>query len=208
MNKSEKFWDRLSHNYDQTAENDAAHYRESIQTIREHLDGSQRVLDIGCATGIISLEIAGEVKEVQGIDISSKMIAEANRKAAELGIQNSTYTQTTLFDERFEPQSFDAILAFGVLHYLEDAPQALERMDDLLKTGGLLIAETPCLGEKGSFVSFMISLAAKLGVLPRMHFFKVSELEELVSESNFQVLERKEYAYHSVAEFFFLARKI
>jgi predicted TPR repeat methyltransferase len=37
-------------------------------------------LDYGFATGSISFEIADKVKEVQGIDISSKMIKIASRK--------------------------------------------------------------------------------------------------------------------------------
>jgi hypothetical protein len=54
----------------------------------------------------------------------------------------------------------------------------------------------------------MIFLTAKFGVFPKMHFFKLSELDEFFSQGNFQVLDTKEYSYHSVAEYFIVAGKV
>jgi 2-polyprenyl-3-methyl-5-hydroxy-6-metoxy-1,4-benzoquinol methylase len=64
---------------------------------------------------------------------------------------NVDFAQTNLFDERYTKESFDVILAFNILHFLEDHRQALQRITELLKPGGLCISLTPCLREKMAF---------------------------------------------------------
>jgi len=78
MNKSEKFWDRTSKNYDKRAKDKA--YEKTLEITKKHLKSSDIVLDYACATGLYSNELAGNVKEIHGIDISSKMIETAKKK--------------------------------------------------------------------------------------------------------------------------------
>lgn len=51
-------------------------------------------------------------------------------------ITNSYFTHAAIFDERLKTEFFDAILAFNVLHLVEDTPQVLARINRLLKPGG------------------------------------------------------------------------
>ena len=44
------------------------------------------------------------------------MLAFATQQAEENSIANIKYMQTSIFDERFKDETFDAILAFNVLH--------------------------------------------------------------------------------------------
>ncbi|NEW06798.1 methyltransferase domain-containing protein [Paenibacillus sp. SYP-B3998] len=57
---------------------------------------------------------------------------------------NINYAHSTIFDERYKKGSFDVILVFHVLHLLEDEHIVLQRINELLKPGGLLISATPC----------------------------------------------------------------
>lgn len=99
-----------------------------IQNAQKYLKSRDIVLDFGCATGTKTLELASGVKEIRGIDISSKMIEAAKRNAAERRVVNVDFEKTTIFSELFEKESFDVILALNVLHLLED--------DDLLLVVG------------------------------------------------------------------------
>jgi SAM-dependent methyltransferase len=77
---------------------------------------------------------------IYAIDISSKMIDIARSKSSQRKIQNINYTYTSIFDERFEGDSFDVIIVYNVLHLLEDSQEVIQRINDLLKPDGYIIA--------------------------------------------------------------------
>ncbi|MEN3359042.1 MAG: hypothetical protein V7637_3024 [Mycobacteriales bacterium] len=52
------------------------------------LDGSGRLLDVGCGPGSLTLLLAPLVAEATGIDADPDMIAEAGRLAAQAGVRN------------------------------------------------------------------------------------------------------------------------
>ncbi len=57
-----------------------------------HLDGSGRLLDVGCGPGSLTLPMARFFAEVVGIDADSEMLAEAARQADRAGIMNVTWS--------------------------------------------------------------------------------------------------------------------
>ena len=132
MNKSVKFWDKRSSEYDQKAKKNEQTYIKAIENTKKHLISSDTVLEYACGTGIITNEIAGNVKEIHAIDTSSKMIEVAKRKADERNIENINFTQSSIFNERFKQESFDLILAFHILHLLEDSQKAMQQINKLL----------------------------------------------------------------------------
>jgi len=60
-----------------------------------------------------------------------------------------------------------------------------------LAPGGLLISQTPCLGERGRFFRSMISFFQKLRLAPTIRSLRIPELESLVSDNNFEIFETK-----------------
>ncbi|MFF1613353.1 class I SAM-dependent methyltransferase, partial [Amycolatopsis sp. NPDC058278] len=52
------------------------------------LDGSGRLLDVGCGPGSLALPLAGSFEEAVGLDADGDMLAEAARLAADAGIGN------------------------------------------------------------------------------------------------------------------------
>jgi cyclopropane fatty-acyl-phospholipid synthase-like methyltransferase len=82
------------------------------------------VLDIGCGIGRIAAELAPRVKQVYGIDVSSKMIEAAMRRCAPLA--NVSLTKGTGRDLReFGDNSFDAAIAVDTFPYLHQSGAAL-----------------------------------------------------------------------------------
>ena len=55
------------------------------------LDGTGRLLDVGCGPGVIALRLAHLFDEVVGVDADNDMLLEADRLAAEAGIVNATW---------------------------------------------------------------------------------------------------------------------
>ncbi|MFT6338118.1 MAG: hypothetical protein ACI86M_000829 [Saprospiraceae bacterium] len=65
----------------------------------------------------------------------------------------------------------------------------MSRINDLLKPGGLFISATVCLGERKTFLSTMMFFLTKIDIIPKMNFFKFSELENLIANGNFTIVD-------------------
>jgi len=205
MNKSEKFWDRMAKYLDRVERKDEATNIKIIEKTRNRLKISDNVLDYGCGTGTAAIEIARSVNNVTGIDISSKMIEAAKRKTVELKVENIDFAQTTIFDEKLKKGSFDVILCFHLLHLVEDMPKVMQRINELLKPGGLIISATPCI--RGTFLGVLLWPVSKIGLIPPIILFKISELEDSIANGNFEIIET-EGLDKSGQQYFVVAKKI
>jgi len=205
-NHAEKFWDRTANNYDKEEKKDEQRYLNILEKTRKYLKTSDIVLDYGCGTGLVSNEIAANVKMVHAIDISSKMINIAKNKAIGRKIQNIAYAYSTIFDEKYKIGSFDVIFAFYVLHLVDDSQVVLHRMNKLLKPGGLIISATPCMGEK-PILNSLFSIASKLRIIPKIKPFRFHELKGLITNGNFEICEA-ECLHLSSLQYFIVAKKI
>jgi len=213
MKRSEKFWDRVATRFDRTEKRFEPLHIKTMEQTKRYLKSGDTVLDYGCATGTKTLELANHpgVNRIQGIDISSNMIAVATRRAVERSIENAEFAQATIFDERYTSESFDVILAFNILHLLDNTRQAVQRMSDLLKPGGVLIATTPCLHEKMAFVSRIqfsfFFLMGKMRLFPiYVKSFTFSELEDVIAAGSLQLV-ATEKLYHQFSVYFTVTKK-
>ncbi|HEX2908365.1 MAG TPA: class I SAM-dependent methyltransferase [Phototrophicaceae bacterium] len=209
--KSEAMWDQLAGNWDQPGVSLGENDLRLIEKTRKYLAASAVILDYGCATGSIALELAPTVKTVYGLDLSARMIELARRKADERQAANTNFMHATIFDERLEAASLDAILAFSVLHLTEAPAQVLARINHLLKPGGVFISATPCLGEKNltsRLINVPLMLLSKIGILPPINFFSGSQLAAAITAASFRLIETETLSGPPTSECFFVARKI
>jgi 2-polyprenyl-3-methyl-5-hydroxy-6-metoxy-1,4-benzoquinol methylase len=208
----EKMFDMSAKSYDKTEEvRFKSYFIKLLENTKKYLAGNEIVLDYGCATGAKALELAGHVKTIQGIDISSNMIEAAKRKAARRHIENVEFTRALIFDERYTSEPFDVIMAFNILHLLPDSQQAVRRIVDLLNPGGLFIANIPCLGEKmalrDKIVFSLVLLLMKIRLFPSIRLFTFSDAENVMAHKRLHILEA-EQSYHELSNYFVVAKKI
>ncbi len=190
MDKTEKFWDKQAKSYTNQQQRVQLTENKDFITTLKYLNIDDIVLDYGCGGGIVSAGIADKVKEIHAIDVSSKMIGVAKANAADSNINNIHYAQATIFDERFQRESFNVILAFRVLHVLEDVQGVIRRINELLKPGGVFISVTTCMGSQKALFGTIIFLARKLGILPvKINMFKLQELQGLLTGGGFKIAE-------------------
>ncbi len=202
----EKFWNLIASKYAASPIADIPAYRKKIEKLKSYLSPEDRVLDIGCGTGTQCDDLASNVKQVTGIDISSKLLAIAEQRRAERKIENVEFIQTTVFDERFEAGEFDVVMAFYVLHFFENIDEAVGRIYALLKPGGLFILETACLGEKGEISGKFLRLAGKLGFLPLINPLTTQQIEQALEQAGFSIVDKTRFS-ESNDEYTLIARK-
>lgn len=69
-------------------------------------------MDFGCGTGLIANEIAEYVKGIHAIDISSNMIAIAEKKAKERNIANINYAHGMVLRIIYKAKNKDTLLQY------------------------------------------------------------------------------------------------
>jgi 2-polyprenyl-3-methyl-5-hydroxy-6-metoxy-1,4-benzoquinol methylase len=192
--KAELFWDMAAKNMDNFAENEGLKKLEAgrNEKLEKFLPGRDRILDYGCGTGTLSLRFAGRTREIDGIDFAAGMIGIAERKAAESGVDNAHFMQATIFDPRLEKGSYDAVLAWGILHLVDDRTTVMKRIYELLKPGGLVVSATECMAEKKTPITSLLSFLMKIGIFPiSLKYFTVAELEESFTGAGFQLVSKE-----------------
>ena len=190
LNQPKEFWDMRARTYDQTSGKTYAEtYDRTADLSLKYLKPSDRVLEFACGTGLLTFRLAPHVSHLRGIDISPEMTAVAREKAR--GLDNVEITNTELFDPGLEPGSFDAVAAFNVLLYLPDLSANLARIRELLKSGGMFLSATDCLGARPSVIGLQKLVRSRTGKMPYVAFFTQRGLEQSIARNGFDILERE-----------------
>lgn len=109
--------------------------------LQEH--GGRRVLDAGCGTGRVAIELAARGYDVVGVDLDAGMLDAARAKAPELHWVRADLAALEASALPAGSAGFDAVVMAGnVMIFLQPGTEGvvLTRLHDLLEPGGLMIA--------------------------------------------------------------------
>jgi ubiquinone/menaquinone biosynthesis C-methylase UbiE len=106
------------------------------------LQPGQRLLDVGCGPGTLTVDLARRVSpaEVIGVDVSATVIAEAADHAARSGLRNVSFRAGDFREAGLQPGSFDVVHAHQVLQHVSDPVGAMAAMAQLARPGGIVAA--------------------------------------------------------------------
>ena len=114
-----------------------AFYRGAVARLLEKAPGlSGSGLDLGCGTGLLSLELSRHFRSVVALDISEPMLAIARSKRS---APNIDYRLCDA-DDFSAGTGFDAIVSHTMFHHLPNLPATLARLKRILAPKGRLIA--------------------------------------------------------------------
>jgi 2-polyprenyl-3-methyl-5-hydroxy-6-metoxy-1,4-benzoquinol methylase len=99
------------------------------------------VLDFGCGIGENIVPLSKRGAQVTGIDISPELIALADRRLKDGGVE-ATLKVGTAYDTGLADESVDVIFCIALIHHL-DIPAARDEMYRILAKNGLMILSEP-----------------------------------------------------------------
>jgi ubiquinone/menaquinone biosynthesis C-methylase UbiE len=113
------------------------------ETVCEMTAGSRfdRILDIGCGTGAISIPLLRPDNRLTLVDLSSAMISIARSNVPTELAENVEFLNKDLTVAPLALHAYDLILCLGVLAHVESPAATVTRIASLLRPGGMLILE-------------------------------------------------------------------
>lgn len=151
----------------------------------------ERILDVGCGTGLALARIAAEMPTARlaGIDLTPEMLAYARRRLPAAAHLAHTDARRLPFADA----SFDAALSLSMLHYLDDPAAALSEMTRVLAPGGRLIVTD---WSRDFFVMLLCGFWLKMRERPLGQVLKTQDLIALAEEAGLQLVSIKRFQVH------------
>jgi len=112
--------------------------RKAFESIPER--DKPRILDIGCGMGMPTLELVRLSNgEITGIDIDQGTLDKLNLKIKQEGLSGRVKVYNrSVYDTKFEDETFDIVWEEGVIHLL-DLTKALTECNRVLKLNGFMV---------------------------------------------------------------------
>jgi ubiquinone/menaquinone biosynthesis C-methylase UbiE len=103
-----------------------------------------RILELGCGTGVGTAEILRHLqpRELVATDLDPDMLRDATRRLREAHLaQRVTFEQVDATRLPYADGTFDAVVAFAILHHIPEYRAALGEIARVLKPDGVLLLE-------------------------------------------------------------------
>jgi 2-polyprenyl-3-methyl-5-hydroxy-6-metoxy-1,4-benzoquinol methylase len=192
--------------------------------IEKHLSRSEDswLLDAGCGTGRLLPEIQTYFSNILALDPDPLQIDKAKKIAKNRGLADKVVFKVTSAEQLdWKEESFDVILSSHIIQHVhtEIIPKILRKFHKVLKPDGLLfIMTTHSRKDRGYYVKAVLkgskSIEQKIGkeefnsliindqnILP-IHFFSVKNLQNILKNSGFILIQYRSYHILSKSSFF------
>ena len=138
----ENYWDSRSFEFSKVRriELNGSDFFAWSKIISAHLPASKnlKILDVGTGAGFFAILLSKLGHEVIGIDMSAKMLGEAEKNSADFDC-DIKFLKMNAQILNFPDKTFDAVISRNLTWTLPDAMEAYREWCRVLKIGGMLI---------------------------------------------------------------------
>ena len=194
----------------------AGRFHHQAQLLKEHLSlRNARVLDIGCGGGLFLSLLKQEGAQSIGIELND---SRAYYAAAKHHIEVHKRPIESDFWQQGYKEQFDAVTLWDVIEHVNYPFQTLQAAVNVLKTGGLLLIDTPCrdsfyhqVGEmtyrlsSGRFPTFLNAMYSS-HVFGHKQIFSTTEMKELFTSCGLEIAELQKFHELSFPYDFYLKK--
>jgi SAM-dependent methyltransferase len=184
-----RFWNAIARKYAARPIDDPASYEDKLARLRSLLGPEDHVLEVGCGSGNTARALAPHVGRMVAADLSPEMIAIARERSTAAGEAMVDFHVAAADDPPRGEAPYDAVLAFSLLHLVDDLPGTLAALHDRLRPGGLFISKTACLGDGLGWLRPVIAAMRLFGKAPPVAFLRREALARTIAEAGFEIIE-------------------
>lgn len=187
MEQDKEYWERYARRYDRAITLLNRRVFEMATAVADTVGNANDVLEIAAGTGLVTEVVAPHAKRFVATDTSHQMLDLLRRRMS--GASNVEVRPVDALNLDFSDDSFDAVIIANLLHLLDDPVRALSEAHRVLRPGGKLIVPTFSHGH--GVVANVVSRVLGLSGFPVVTRFRDQQLDTLVSESDFDVVDAR-----------------
>ncbi len=150
------------------------------------------ILDLGCGTGSGTLDIASKLKgtgKVIGIDLSEKMINEANKKKGAANDGNVEFLVGSGHSLEYN-NYFDCAISTNAYHHFENKSKIFSNVFNSLKNNSVFIVQDIC----NDFILMkLLDIVGKLGEKAHVGSSTVDQLNSFFKSTQFSDVQTDKY---------------
>jgi ubiquinone/menaquinone biosynthesis C-methylase UbiE len=205
MTREVAYWNNDAADYDHRSKKSYTAYQKIINLIKKDITNEMNILDIGTGTGEIPINICDNVKNIEAIDFSTKMIQIAKNKSEKRGIKNIKCQVQDSNNLNYKNDSFDVIIIMNLLHIVPNPENVLNEAKRLIKNKGKIIIATYLHNQ--NIKSRLISYIMKKKGHPIVTKFNCNTIFDFIEICNLKIIS-KEYIPNLMPLFYLTATKI
>jgi SAM-dependent methyltransferase len=133
----------------------------------------ERILDLGCGDGGLTVRIAASGATVVGVDSSAEMVSVARQRGLDARVIDG---QRLPFDAEF-----DAVFTNAALHWMADLPSVLAGVRRALRPGGRFVGEFAAAGNIADIGLAVSAARLRLGLGPAGNPWRTSDADEFAA---------------------------
>jgi ubiquinone/menaquinone biosynthesis C-methylase UbiE len=115
------------------------HYESALLLELLNPQPGERILDVGCGTGIFTQDVVSRGAEVVGIDLSIPMLTRAFARSGAAGFLGLCADMCAL---PFADNCFDKVYSMTAIEFVTDAAAVVSELDRVTRTGGCIVVTT------------------------------------------------------------------
>jgi ubiquinone/menaquinone biosynthesis C-methylase UbiE len=149
-----------------------------------------RALDVACGAGFLALALARCAGEVAGVDLSERMLAEAEHLRTAQRAENVAFLRGDAEHLSFGDGRFQAVTCKLAFHYFPGAARALSEMRRVLIPRGRLALMDRVASEDPEQRAWHIRIE-RARTPTKLRLYAPSEVGRLLQEAGFQIVDRQ-----------------
>jgi ubiquinone/menaquinone biosynthesis C-methylase UbiE len=164
--------------------------------------GGERVLDLGCGTGDLAVDLAHGGARVIAVDVAQAALDRAGARHPELDLRLLPIDGPLPFDDG----AFDAVWSSEVIEHVADTARWLSEVRRVLEPGGRVLLTTPSHGRLRLLAGGIERYSQPLG--DHLHLYTARSLRELLRDFGFGEIEVRAAGGPPLARRLLLARAV